>query len=113
MYLIEEIACAGPIKIDEMAAFLERMESGNFKPRVRALEVERSLQRVAAWQGVMGAMVAASMFVNVGTVLSVSALPLLSSLAFGAAGVLAVLTLINVLKVRKLEKKEKQLLGQA
>eukprot|EP01025_Chloroclados_australasicus_P021782 TRINITY_DN2276_c0_g1_i1.p2 TRINITY_DN2276_c0_g1~~TRINITY_DN2276_c0_g1_i1.p2 ORF type:complete len:260 (-),score=32.43 TRINITY_DN2276_c0_g1_i1:638-1417(-) len=103
----------GPIKIDEISKALSRLERGEFKPRVRALEVERAVQRMGISQNVMTSLVAASMCVNVGTVLSVSALPAMASCSFIAAGLFGVMTLINIMKLRKMEKKELQLMGQA
>jgi len=102
-----------PIQIDDVSTLLGRLERGDFKPRVRALEAERALTRMQQWQSVLACLVAASTFVNVGTVLKVSALQVQAALAFGAAAVCAVLTAVNLLKVRKLEQKELQLLGQA
>jgi hypothetical protein len=88
-----------------------RIENGDTKPRVRALEVERALQRVAVQQGLVLNLVLSSMFVNIGTVLSVSAMPLASSLSFAAAAIFGLLTLVKLFKVKGLEKKELQLSG--
>jgi hypothetical protein len=90
-----------------------RLENGDTKPRVRALEVERALQRMQIWQGMMGCMVLASMFVNMGTVLSVSALPLASNMSFTAAGVFGLFALVNLIKNRRLAKKEAMITGAA
>lgn len=78
---------------------------------MRALEVERALQRVAVQQGLVLNLVLSSMFVNIGTVLSVSAMPLASSLSFIAAAICGVLTLVKLFKFKSLEKKELQLSG--
>ncbi len=40
----------GPNKIEEVAALLTKLERGDLKLRVRALEAERALVRVQAWQ---------------------------------------------------------------
>ena len=53
------------------------------------------------------------MFVNIGTVLSVSALPLGSTLSFVAGGMCALFALINFAKLKQAQKKEAQLLGAA
>jgi hypothetical protein len=90
-----------------------RIESGNSKPRVRALEVERAVSRLAMSQTMMTCLVAASMFVNVGTVLSVSALPLGSTLSFVAGGFCAIVALVQFFKLKQAQKKEAQLLGLA
>jgi hypothetical protein len=95
----------------ERATVAHRLENGDTKPRVRALEVERALQRMQIWQGMMGCMVLASMFVNMGTVLSVSALPLASNLSFAAAGMCGLFALVNLIKAKRLEKKEMMITG--
>lgn len=90
-----------------------RIESGDSKPRVRALEVERALQRMATSQTLLTCLVVASMFVNVGTVLSVSALPLGSTMSFVAGGACALVALVNFMKLKQAQKKEAQILGTA
>lgn len=90
-----------------------RIESGSSKPRVRALEVERAVARLATSQTMMTCLVASSMFVNIGTVLSVSALPLGSTLSFVAGSLCAVVALVNLVKLKQAQKKEAQLLGTA
>lgn len=97
----------------EAGAVWCRIESGSSKPRVRALEVERAVARLATSQAMMTCVVAASMFVNVGTVLSVSALPLGSTLSFVAGGFCALVALVNFVKLQQAQKKEAQLLGTA
>ena len=101
-----------PIQIEEASTVLSRLENGDFKPRVRALEAERALQRMQQWQVVLSCLVCATTLVNMGTVLKVSALMTHSTVSFIGAAVFALLTLINFLKLKKLEQKELQLLGQ-
>ncbi len=92
---------------------MDRLESGDLKLRVRALEAERALTRVQAWQRVVAAALAASTLVNVGTVLSVSALSTGATLSFAGAGVFGVMLMASYLKVVNLERKEAQLMGTA
>ena len=80
---------------------------------MRALEVERKLQRMALQQGLLLCLVAAAALANVGTVLSVSALPRLSSALFTAAGVFGVLTLAKLFQVRRLDRTERKILEAA
>lgn len=87
------------------------MESGDLKLRVRALEAERALNRVQAWQRVVASALVASTLVNVGTVLQVSAMTTGAALSFAGAGVFGIMLLANYLTVAKLEKKERQLVG--
>jgi hypothetical protein len=86
-------------------------ERGDLKLRVRALEAERALNRVQAWQQVVSAAVVASALVNVGTVLSVSALATGATASFTGAAFFGLLMLKGYLKVRNLEKKEAALSG--
>ncbi|WIA38180.1 hypothetical protein OEZ86_001530 [Tetradesmus obliquus] len=101
----------GPNQIEDIAGTMQRLESGDLKLRVRALEAERALGRVQAWQRVVSCALVASTLVNVGTVLSVSAMATGAGLSFAGAGVFGLLLLSNYLKVVKLEKKEAQLAG--
>lgn len=93
------------------AGTIQRLESGDLKLRVRALEAERALSRVQAWQKVVSSALVTSTLVNVGTVLSVSAMATGATLSFAGAGVFGVMLLANYLQVVKLEKKELQLSG--
>lgn len=101
----------GPNQIEDIAGTIQRLESGDLKLRVRALEAERALTRVQAWQRVVASALVASTLVNVGTVLTVSAMTTGATISFAGAGVFGLLLLGNYLKVAKLEKKELQLSG--
>ena len=101
----------GPNMIEDVFEVIKQLERGDLKLRVRALEAERAISRVATMQKAMMNAVVASMLVNVGTVLSVSAMSVLSSLSFAGSGVFGLLALVNLIKVRAAEKKEAQLTG--
>lgn len=101
----------GPIMIEDTYNTIRQLERGDLKLRVRALEAERALVRVATMQRAMMGAVVASMFVNMGTVLSVSAMGAAATASFVAAGLCSVLALVNVFKVKLAEKKEAQLTG--
>jgi predicted unusual protein kinase regulating ubiquinone biosynthesis (AarF/ABC1/UbiB family) len=103
----------GPNMIEDVARAMGALERGDLKPRVRALEAERALDRVAAMQRVTAAAVVASALVNVGTVCAVSAMAGAAAAAFSAAGAVGVVLLAAYAKVRKLEKKEAQIAGMA
>ena len=102
----------GPNQIEYISNTMSRLEGGDLKIRVRALEAERALARVEASQSTMTNAVVASMFVNVGTVLSVSAMSTAATGAFAVAGVMGLLTITSFLKVNKLKKQELKLKGQ-
>ena len=102
----------GPDRIETIDSLLVRIENGAFKPRVRALEVERALERVRLMQGAVIRAVVAGATVNVGVVLSVAAYPAAAAVCFTAAALVGLTTLGSLLKVSSLEKKEKALSGQ-
>lgn len=103
----------GPNMIEDTYETLQQIERGDVKLRVRALEAERALGRVATMQQAMLSAVAASMLVNVGTVLSVSAMGAAAAGAFVAAGACGLMTAVSLIKVKLAEKKEAQLTGAA
>ena len=102
-----------PNMIEDVARAVGALERGDLKPRVRALEAERALARVAAMQRVTAAAVLASALVNVGTVCAVSAMAGAATAAFSAAAGAGLLVALNWVKVRGMEKKEAALMGQA
>jgi hypothetical protein len=102
-----------PNKIEDMASTMGRLERGELKLRVRALEAERALSRVEAWQRLIATALATSLLVNVGTVLSVSALAAGATASFAGAGLFGLMTMKGWFKIVQLEKKEKQLMGTA
>ncbi len=71
----------------------------------------RTVAGAQAWQGVIAAALFASTLVNVGTVLSVSAISTGATAAFVGAAFFALQTLKGYLKVVQLERKEQQLAG--
>merc|ERR1712216_737722 len=79
----------GPDAIYDIADTMRRIETGKLKIRVRALEAERALDRVAIMQGVTIQALLAACATNIGVVLYVSSLTLYAQCAFGAAGLLA------------------------
>ena len=103
----------GPNMIEDTYNTINQLERGDLKLRVRALEAERSLSRMAIMQKAMLTAVAASMLVNVGTVLSVSAMGAAATASFVGAGFCGFLTLVSMFKVSLAEKKEAQLTGTA
>ncbi|KAI3704308.1 hypothetical protein L1987_74524 [Smallanthus sonchifolius] len=61
-------------RIEKLVGVIERLEQGDLKLRVRALESERSFQRVAAVQKTIGSAVAAGSLVNLATILYVNSI---------------------------------------
>jgi hypothetical protein len=111
---LETAAYFQSLQVKSEDSFKEcRIENGDTKPRVRALEVERALKRVVVQQDLVLSIVFACTFANIGTVLSVSALPMASTACFVAAGFCALLTLVKVFQIRKMARLELQLSGAA
>jgi hypothetical protein len=102
-----------PNRIEDVALAMERIERGDVKLRVRALDSERALTRVMLQQKVMTAAVVASMLVNVGTVLSVSAMTVAASASFIAAGFTGFGVLANFVKLKNLERKDPRSRGRS
>ena len=103
----------GPDRIQEMDGILQRIESGTFKPRVRALEVERAVERLRAQNGILLRAVVACTALNAGVVITAAAAApaALASACFTVAGLATFAGLISALKLSKLEKKEADLTG--
>ncbi|BDA47029.1 Protein ACTIVITY OF BC1 COMPLEX KINASE 8, chloroplastic [Coccomyxa sp. Obi] len=101
----------GPNMIEDVAGTMRRLEDGDLKLRVRALDAERALTRVLANQNMMTSMLLAGTMMNIGTLFSVSAMASAATASFVGASVFGFFSLINFLKVKNLEKKEAQLLG--
>ncbi|KAL3158073.1 hypothetical protein ABBQ32_011679 [Trebouxia sp. C0010 RCD-2024] len=101
----------GPNMIEDVRGTLTKLERGDLKLRVRALEAERALARVQIMQTVMTTTVVACTLVNIGTILTINAMARAATVSFVGAGLSTVVTLMNFLKVKNLEKKEAQLVG--
>ena len=101
----------GPNMIEDVRGTLTKLERGDLKLRVRALEAERALARVQIMQTVMTTTVVACTLVNMGTVLTINAMATAATASFVGAGVSTLMTLVNFFKVKNLEKKEAQLVG--
>jgi hypothetical protein len=97
--------------IEDVYTIMRQLERGDLKLRVRSLEAERALSRVAMMQKATMSTIMASMLVNIGTVLSVSAMGIAASASFTGAGLFGVFAMINLIKVKTAEKKEAQLTG--
>jgi hypothetical protein len=101
----------GPDAIYTIADIVRRIESGKLKIRVRALEAERALDRMAIMQTITLQAVMACTAANVGVVMFVSSLTLYAKCAFGLSALIAFQALTSQLKLNKLIKKELQFSG--
>jgi predicted unusual protein kinase regulating ubiquinone biosynthesis (AarF/ABC1/UbiB family) len=103
----------GPDAIDDIAETVRAIERGKLKIRVRALEAERAIERVAAMQQVMLKAMVALSAVNVGVVLYVSGLVLQAKIGFGLSAAFGLQAIAAQAKLTKLVKKEAQYSGAA
>ena len=103
----------GPDRIQAMDGILTRIETGAFKPRVRALEVERAVERLRCQNDLTLRAVVACTALQLGAVLSIAAAaPAAAATACFVTAVLSALSALGAgLKLSKLDKKERQLVG--
>ncbi|KAK9163043.1 hypothetical protein Syun_003945 [Stephania yunnanensis] len=113
-------------RVEKLAEIIQRLEQGDLKLRVRALESERAFQRVAAVQKTVGNAVAAGSLINLATILYLNSLrvgqllalyllsapvPAIATYVFCAA--FSVQVLFGIIKVKKLDQREKLITGTA
>jgi len=101
----------GPNMIEDMNIVVSKMERGELKLRVRALEAERALARLEVWQSAVTGTVISTMLLNLGTMFRLNSMTIASWTAFALSVFFAFGSLMSYLKVKNLEKKEMQLTG--
>jgi len=101
----------GPDRVEELDDVVRRLQNGDLKLRVRALEAERAMARMAIMQNAQSSGMLAATAANIGTVLFVSNIFTAATVAFTATGLFSILALASLLKVSKLNKKELQYTG--
>ncbi|CAL5224135.1 g6768 [Coccomyxa viridis] len=101
----------GPNLIEDVATTMRRLEEGDLKLRVRALDSERALTRVLASQKMTNSLMLATCMMNIGTLFSVSAMASAATASFIGASAFSLISLINFAKVKNLERREAQLIG--
>ncbi|KAK1421532.1 hypothetical protein QVD17_23945 [Tagetes erecta] len=100
-------------RIEKLVGVIERLEQGDLKLRVRALESERSFQRVAAVQKTIGSAVAAGSLVNLATILYINSLKGPAMISYFFCAFFGFQVLFGLLKVKKLDQREKLITGTA
>lgn len=100
-------------RVEKLAAVIERLEQGDLKLRVRALESERSFQRVAAVQKTIGSAVAAGSLVNLATILYLNSIRGPAMISYIFCAFFGIQVLFGLLKVKKLDQREKLITGTA
>ncbi|PWA88359.1 UbiB domain [Artemisia annua] len=100
-------------RIERLVGVIERLEQGDLKLRVRALESERSFQRVAAVQKTIGSAVAAGSLVNLATILYLNSIRGPAMISYFFCAIFGFQVLFGLLKVKKLDQREKLITGTA
>ncbi|XP_049389941.1 protein ACTIVITY OF BC1 COMPLEX KINASE 8, chloroplastic [Solanum stenotomum] len=100
-------------RVEKLAAIIQRLEQGDLKLRVRALESERAFQRVAAVQKTIGSGVAAGSLVNLATLFYLNSVRIPSIIAYTACAFFGFQVLFGLLKVKKLDERERLITGTA
>ena len=103
----------GPDAIEEIAEVVRAIERGKLKIRVRALEAERAIERVAVMQDVMLKAMVACAAINVGVVMYVSGMLIQAKVAFGVSAAIGLQAIMAQGKLSKLVKKEASYSGAA
>ncbi|KAK9096832.1 hypothetical protein Sjap_022329 [Stephania japonica] len=100
-------------RVEKLAEIIQRLEQGDLKLRVRALESERAFQRVAAVQKTLGNAVAAGSLINLATILYLNSIRVPAIAAYVFCAAFSVQVLFGVIKVKKLDQREKLITGTA
>lgn len=100
-------------RVEKLAQTIERLEQGDLKLRVRALESERAFQRVATVQKTIGSAVAAGSLVNLATILHINLIRGPATVAYFFCAYFGLQVLIGLLKVKKFDQRERLITGTA
>ncbi|KAL5703839.1 Protein ACTIVITY OF BC1 COMPLEX KINASE 8 [Ranunculus cassubicifolius] len=98
-------------RVEKLATIIERLEQGDLKLRVRALESERAFLRVAAVQKTIGNAIAAGSLVNLATILYLNSIRVPAVAAYTLVAFFGTQILFGILKVKKLDQQEKLIMG--
>lgn len=100
-------------RVEKLAQVIERLEQGDLKLRVRALESERSFQRVATVQKTITNAVFAGTLVNLATILYLNSIRGPAMISYTFCAFFGFQVLFGLLKVKKLDQREKLITGTA
>ncbi|KAL6993097.1 Protein ACTIVITY OF BC1 COMPLEX KINASE 8, chloroplastic [Sarracenia purpurea var. burkii] len=100
-------------RVEKLSEIIQRLEQGDLKLRVRALESERAFQRVAAVQKTIGSAVAAGTLINLATILYLNSIRVPSVVAYMFCAIFGFQVLFGILKVKKLDQQERLITGTA
>lgn len=100
-------------RVERLAQIIQRLEQGDLKLRVRALESERAFQRVATVQKTIGSAVAAGSLINLATILYINSIRGPATTAYFFCAYFFLQVLIGILKVKKFDQQERLITGTA
>ncbi|KAK5843324.1 protein ACTIVITY OF BC1 COMPLEX KINASE 8, chloroplastic [Gossypium arboreum] len=100
-------------RVEKLAEIIQRLEQGDLKLRVRALESERAFQRVATVQKTVGSAVAAGSLINLATILYLNSIRVPAVAAYVICAFFSFQVLIGVIKVKRFDQRERLIAGTA
>ncbi|OVA13665.1 UbiB domain [Macleaya cordata] len=100
-------------RVEKLAEVIQRLEQGDLKLRVRALESERAFVRVAAVQKTVGSAVAAGSLINLATILYLNSIRVPAIAGYVFCAFFSMQVLFGLLKVKKLDQQERLITGTA
>ncbi|KAL0395597.1 UNVERIFIED_CONTAM: protein ACTIVITY OF BC1 COMPLEX kinase, chloroplastic [Sesamum calycinum] len=100
-------------RVEKLAQTIQRLEQGDLKLRVGALESERAFQRVAAVQNTIGSAVAAGSLINLATILYLNSIQMPAIIAYCLCAYFGLKVLIGIVKVKKFDQRERLITGTA
>ncbi|KAB2037060.1 hypothetical protein ES319_D03G047600v1 [Gossypium barbadense] len=100
-------------RVEKLAEIIQRLEQGDLKLRVRALESERAFQRVATVQKTVGSAVAAGSLINLATILYLNSIRVPAVAAYVICAFFSFQVLIGIVKVKRFDQRERLITGTA
>lgn len=100
-------------RVEKLAEIIQRLEQGDLKLRVRALESERAFQRVAIVQKTIGNGIAAGSLINLATILYINSIRVPAIAAYTFCAFFGFQVLFGLVKVKKLDERERLITGTA
>ncbi|KAM7529223.1 hypothetical protein LguiB_032633 [Lonicera macranthoides] len=100
-------------RVERLADIIQRLEQGDLKLRVRALESERAFKRVANVQKTIGCAVAAGSLINLATILYLNSIRMPATIAYILSAYFGFQVLIGLIKVKRFDQTERLITGSA
>ncbi|KOM30661.1 hypothetical protein LR48_Vigan01g021500 [Vigna angularis] len=100
-------------RVEKLAEIIQRLEQGDLKLRVRALESERAFQRIAAVQKTIGNAIASGSLINLATILYLNSIKVPATIAYVFCAIFGFQVLFGIVKIKKLDERERLVTGTA